>query len=104
MSTIEEIMREFTETGVETAFQVGSRTYQVFAYKSPGKAGPSVRWKLYELEGKPGGALKGLTFGIAEGVREALEDVVRSAEEHALFGEVHRPRRATLSFRPAPQD
>ena len=54
--------------------------------------------------GKSGGALKGLTFGIAEGVREALEDVVRSAEEHALFGEVQRPRRATLSFRPSPQD
>lgn len=106
MSTIEQIMRQFTEAGLETAFEVCGHRYQVFAYRSPGagQRAPSVRWKLYELDGTSGRAVRGLTFGMAEGVREALEDVMRSAEEHAQRGVTSAPRRAGLSFRPSPQD
>lgn len=104
MSTVDDIMRQFTETGVEAAFQVADRRYQVFAYKSPGKSGSTVRWKLYEVTKAGKIATQGLTFGMADGVREALEDVVRSAEEHALFGEVPRPASRTFGFRPSPHD
>lgn len=104
VSTVEEIMRQFGENGVETHFRVGKKTYQVFAYQSPGPPGPNIRWKLYELADDGSGSLRGLTFGVAEGVREALEEVVRSAQEHARFGLPPRPQRTLLSFRPGPQD
>lgn len=102
MRTIDRIIGEFGETGVETTFKVSDQDYRVFAYPSLGRYGSRIRWNLYELDegGRVSG--QGLTFGIADGVREAVEDVVRAAELHASTGRVSPLQRGVRTFRPSP--
>lgn len=104
MGTVERIIREFGRTGVETSFEVSGRRYRAFAYSSPGRYGSRVRWNLYESdESGPGEAVRGVTFGIAEGVQEAVEDMVRAAEAHARNGSREPVNRRSLTFRPSPE-
>ncbi len=102
MRTIERIINEFGEAGVETTFKISDRNYRVFAYKSLGRYGSRVRWNLYELDEVGRVSNQGLTFGIADGVREAVEDVVRAAEQHATTGHVSPLQRGLRTFRPSP--
>ncbi len=104
MGELEQILREFGETGVETSFVVEGRTYRVFAYPSPGRDRARVRWNLYEVEDGRGEKIRGLTFGIADGVREAMADVVEAARQHARSGEAPGPVRRPLTFRPTTVD
>jgi hypothetical protein len=100
VDSVESILNEFDAKGVETTLTVRGKTYRVFAYESPGRSGPRVRWNLYEVE--KGSRVRGVTFGIASGAREAMEDLVRAAESHARGAEPVRP--AARTFRPGPQD
>lgn len=104
MVTLEKILSQFGEAGLETSFRVQGKTYHVFAYPTPGHGNPGIRWNLYETQAGEEAPLRGVTFGIALGVREAMEDVLRAAEEHRRFGKVETTRRPPLSFRPAPND
>ena len=100
--TIERMLHDIGATGGEASLTVGSRAYRVFAYPSPGRGGARVRWNLYEVD--DGARLRGLTFGMAAGVREAVAEVLRAARRHARTGTVEPPRRRALTFRPSPQD
>ena len=104
MSTLDQILREFGETGVETSFAVDGKMYRVFAYPSPGREGAHVRWNLYEVEEGREQRIRGLTFGIADGVREAMQDVLDAARQHARSGQAPAPTRRPLTFRPTPLD
>ena len=104
MGNLEQILREFGETGVETSFVVEGKTYRVFAYPSPGRDRAHVRWNLYEVEDGRGERIRGLTFGIADGVREAMADVLEAAREHARSGKAPEPVRHPLTFRPSAFD
>ncbi|MBP7148646.1 MAG: hypothetical protein KBD01_14000 [Acidobacteria bacterium] len=104
MNAIEQILQQFGDGGVEASFRVSGKTYHVFAYRSPNGGRPGIRWNLYEVRGGSEPRLRGLTFGIASGVREAMEDVVHAAEEHADTGFVAPVRARTFTFRPSPQD
>lgn len=104
MGTLDEILSQFSDAGLETSFQIQGKTYHVFAYPSPGHGNPSIRWNLYVDTPGEDSHLRGVTFGIAEGVREAMEDVLRAAEEHHRLGAVIPTRRRAFTFRPAPND
>jgi hypothetical protein len=106
LGTVERIIREFGSTGVETSFEVSGRRYRAFAYASPGRFGSRVRWNLYESDetgSAEAGGVRGVTFGIAEGVQEAVEDMVRAAEAHARNGSREPVNRRSLTFRPSPE-
>ena len=103
MGTVERIVREFGDAGVETTLRVDGRSYRAFAYPSPGRFGARVRWNLYELTDGTRSPLRGVTFGIAEGVREAVEDMLRAAESHASTGQTDPVHRPGLTFRPSPE-
>lgn len=95
MNVVDKICQEFGDEGVETSFDCAGRTFHVFAYSSPGRYGPRVRWNLYTVD--EGGKLRtGLCFGMAKGVREAMEEVIRAAENHSR----HEGNSRTLTFRP----
>ncbi len=94
---LDELLRNFGRMGLEQSFEIEGRAFRVFAYPSPGRGGTSVRWNLYEEARRP--ALRGLSFGIAPDVRQALEAVVESASEHAREEPCAPPRRA-YTFRP----
>ena len=104
MSTLERILHEFGETGVETSFVVDGKTYRVFAYPSPGRDRAHVRWNLYEVRDDRGERIRGLTFGIADGVREAMQDVLEAARQHARSGRAPEPSRQPRTFRPTLAD
>lgn len=91
------------ERSVDTSFTVGGHRYHVFAFPTPGRRRPGVRWNLYEVESECSGRMRGVTFGLASSVDEALEAVARAAERHAETGETGQERRA-LTFRPSPSD
>ncbi len=91
------------ERSIDTSFTVGGHRYHVFAFPTPGRRGPGVRWNLYEVESERSGRMRGLTFGMASSVDEALEAVARAAERHAETGETGQERRAA-TFRPSPSD
>jgi hypothetical protein len=107
MEPLDDIIRQYGAEGVETSFKVGGRTYRVFAFPTPGRGGDEVRWNLYSVEDGRSEPLRGLTFGLARGVREAMEEVVEAAREHAQSS---RPRdekgrgKRPLSFRPSALD
>jgi hypothetical protein len=64
-----------------------------------------VRWNLYEIVPGADEQLRGLTFGLAASVDEALDAVVKVAERHERTGEVERDaHRAAFTFRPLPSD
>lgn len=98
---VDEILGQYNSRGVETSFKVAGRTYHVFAFPSPSKDGPLIRWNLYELGDDGSKPMRGLSFGMAKGVREAMEEVVEAAREHASGSS---PIRAVRSFRPSPID
>ncbi|RMG48949.1 MAG: hypothetical protein D6718_00755 [Acidobacteria bacterium] len=102
MADLERLVREFDDTGVESTFSVGSRTYQVFLYPSPGRDRPRVRWNLYLVDPSGRSPVRGLVFGVAPDVREAIADVERAAAEHAATGEIDPLRSRTRTFRPGP--
>lgn len=105
MGMVDKILREFSESGVEKDFTVSGKDYRVFAYRSPRRDRECVRWNLYAIRNGKSEKLHGLTFGIADGVREAIEDVVQAASEHAVTGRVSPVRsRQSSGLRPAPQD
>lgn len=104
MSQIQEMLEQFRDGGLETSFRVGRRRYHCFAYRSPGRGEDLIRWNLYAVEEGGGERLRGLTFGVARGVQEALTDLVSAAERHAKTGVVGGPQRSALTFRPSPQD
>ncbi len=87
---------------VEQTIEIGRNSYRVFAYRSPGRGGARVRWNLYALE-DDGAHQRGLTFGIAASVQEAMEQVHLAARVHAATGTT-RPLRAARTFRPGPMD
>jgi hypothetical protein len=93
---VDQLLWQYSRGSVDTSFSVGERTYVVRAVATPDQSGPGIRWSLYEI-GAAGERGPGLCFGMAEGVREALEDVVDAAREHAT-----RParRRRVATFRP----
>ncbi len=101
MNALEQILSQYAAQGVETTFKIAGRTYQVFAFPSPGKQGPLVRWNLYTVDEATGRPLRGLSFGMARGVREAMEEVIDAAREHAgtRSGAPRDEERAT-TFRP----
>ncbi|GAB4225959.1 MAG: hypothetical protein Kow0062_28230 [Acidobacteriota bacterium] len=104
MNALEEILSKYGSRGVETTFKVAGRTYQVFAFPSPGNQGPQVRWKLFSVDESTGRPLRGLSFGMARGVREAMEEVIEAAREHAgVSSGVRRPASAR-GFRPSSFD
>ncbi|MCU0230162.1 MAG: hypothetical protein MUC67_02165 [Acidobacteria bacterium] len=93
------------ENSVDTSFSVGERQYHVFAFPTPGRRQPQVRWNLYEVMPGPDSRLRGLTFGLAKTVEEALDVVVRVAERHERTGEIEQDRRRQpFTFRPLPSD
>jgi hypothetical protein len=93
------------ESSVDTSFCVGERRYHVFAFPTPGRRRPSVRWNLYEVVPGPDQRLRGLTFGLAGSVDEALDAVVKVAERHVRTGVIEREaQRGPFTFRPAPSD
>lgn len=102
MDAIERLVRQFGKEGVETSFEVDDRAYRVFAYPSPGRGATCVRWNLYETDRSGHRLVRGLTFGVADGVRAAFEDVVQAARLHARTGAVEE--RAPRTFRPSPLD
>lgn len=102
MADLEQLVREFDDSGVETTFSVGRRTYQLFIYSSPGRDNPRVRWNLYEIDPAGRKPVRGLIFGVAPGIREALVEVERAAAEHAATGEIDPTRRLARTFRPEP--
>ncbi len=102
MTTAERIIREFGESGVETSFQVDGREYRAFAYPSPGRYGSRIRWNLYEAGASPDRPSHGVTFGIADGVQEAVEDLIVAAKLHATTGASNPVCRTGLTFRPSP--
>ncbi len=104
MGMIQDMLEQFREGGLETSFQVGRRRYHCFAYQSPARGGPLIRWNLYAVDEGGGARLRGLTFGVARGVQEAVTDLVRAAEHHAKTGAIGGPRGSALTFRPSPQD
>ncbi|MCU0254172.1 MAG: hypothetical protein MUE47_06490 [Acidobacteria bacterium] len=64
-----------------------------------------MRWNLYEVMPGPDSRLRGLTFGLAKTVEEALDVVVRVAERHERTGEIEQDRRRQpFTFRPLPSD
>jgi hypothetical protein len=102
MDDVERLVRQFGKEGVETSFAVGDRSYRVFAYPSPGRGATCVRWNLYEADASGRRLVRGLTFGVSDGVRAAFEDVVQAARTHARTGAVSE--RAPRTFRPSPLD
>ncbi|NJN65049.1 MAG: hypothetical protein HC882_09335 [Acidobacteria bacterium] len=101
MDEVGDILAQYGKRGVETTFKVAGRTYHVFAFPSPGKEGTQVRWNLYAIDEESGRPSCGLSFGMARGVREAMEEVVEAAREHAKGATPPRPAR---TFRPSPSD
>ncbi|GEM_PF-5655745 len=99
MNLVQEIIAQFGSGGVDTTFEIDGRTYHVFAYPSPGRDGPRIRWNLYQVDDGRKGMMHGLTFGLADGVREALEDVVGTAKRHARDQRGEHPPNAA-GFRP----
>lgn len=105
MGSVRERLAGAGESGVDTSFRVGSRRYHVFAFPTPGRNRPQVRWNLYEVVPGSEERLRGLTFGLATSVDEALDAVVKVAERHEQTGEVERDtRRSAFTFRPLPSD
>ncbi|MCU0222698.1 MAG: hypothetical protein MUF27_01210 [Acidobacteria bacterium] len=105
MASARERLAGAGESGVDASFNVGGRRYHVFAFPTPGRRRPQVRWNLYEVVPGPDERLRGLTFGMAPTVEEALDAVVKVAECHEQTGEVaHDERRAAFTFRPLPSD
>ncbi|UCF66669.1 MAG: hypothetical protein JSV80_12865 [Acidobacteriota bacterium] len=104
MGQLDRVLRELDDSAVEATFEVGANTYQLFAYRSLGRHGTCVRWNLYEFDPSGRRPVKGLIFGMAAGAKEALEDVMQAASEHAATGEINPLRRGGRSFRPSPHD
>jgi hypothetical protein len=105
MASARERLAGAGESGVDTSFSVEGRRYHVFAFPTPGRRQAQVRWNLYEIVQGPEERLRGLTFGLASSVEEALDAVVKVAERHVRTGEVERDaRRAPFTFRPLPSD
>lgn len=105
MASAKELLAGVGESSVDTTFCVGGRRYHVFAFPTPGRRRPQVRWNLYEVVQGPDERLRGLTFGLATNVDEALDAVVKIAERHERTGEVERgARRTAFTFRPLPSD
>jgi hypothetical protein len=111
MEPLERILELCGEEGVETTFRIGERSFHVFAFPSPGRDGNVYRWNLYEAEGSTGRPMRGLSFGLANDVREAMEEVFLAARRHVRGVEQEvgpsvaggEPR-AARSFRPTPLD
>jgi hypothetical protein len=105
MASARERLVRAGESCVDTTFSVGGRRYHVFAFPTPGRRRQQVRWNLYEVVPGPDERLRGLTFGLATTVDEALDTVVMVAERHERTGEVERDaRRGAFTFRPLPSD
>ena len=105
MASAKELLAGAGESSVDTSFCVGGRRYHVFAFPTPGRRRPSVRWNLYEVVPGPDERLRGLTFGLAASVDEALDAVVKVAERHERTGDVEREaQRGPFTFRPLPSD
>lgn len=105
MASAKELLAGAGESSVDSSFSVGGRRYHVFAFPTPGRRRPSVRWNLYEVVPGSEDRLRGLTFGLAASVNEALDAVVKVAERHERTGEIERDAgRGTFTFRPLPSD
>ena len=105
VNALDQILSRYGSGGVETTFKVAGRTYQVFAFPSPGKQGPLVRWNLYAVDETTGRPMRGLSFGMAPGVREAMEEVIEAAREHAGIRSEDTARPASArGFRPSQFD
>lgn len=102
MLNIDRLLSKGDPQGLEQSFKVGERSYHVFAFTSPGRSGPRIRWNLYEGTVVDPCPRRGLSFGIAQDMREALEDVVRAAERHARCGSAAPLSGEGFTFRPPP--
>jgi len=97
-----EVRGRFKDGRLDASFEVAGRRYRCFAFRASGRGGSCVCWRLYAEDGPRDERVRGLTFGVARGLDEAVADLVRAAHEHAERGDVGASR--GLTFRPSPQD